>query len=180
MPSARSRQTLVALAASILVLVGLSTVARAQTVEPGSGRHVLGAASADMDAAGELTPVGEGKFKTQGRVYVGRSLGRAVADDVAVCFTGRLRSVEDWMLVSPRMAGSHDSVVSIRSERGLLVLRLRGQMEFPSASGNWEIVRGSDDCASLRGDGTYTATFATPGSSRGPDFRLTYEGEVKS
>jgi hypothetical protein len=51
-------------------------------------------------------------------------------------------------------------------------------MEYPTASGSWEIVKASGGCAGLDGDGHYTATF--PGSGDTPSFRLTFDGEARS
>ena len=108
-----------------------------------------------------MMPTGNGRFTIDDRVYVGRSLGRSVAGVSADCFTGDLRSVEEWALESPKMTGTHESVVTIRSERGVLTLRLRGQMEQFTASGTWEIVRASGGCAELDGDGKYTAQYSS-------------------
>jgi hypothetical protein len=74
------------------------------------------------------------------------------------------------------MVGTHESMVTIRSERGVLTLRLRGQMEQFSASGTWEVVRSTGGCSSLDGDGKYTATYASARS--GPDFQLTFDGQI--
>jgi hypothetical protein len=96
----------------------------------------------------------------------------------AACFTGDLRSVEEWSLESSRMVGTHESVVTIRSERGSLTLRLRGQMEQMTASGTWQVVRSSGDCASVDGDGKYTAAYNADRS--GPNLRLTFDGEAQT
>lgn len=136
---------------------------------------IFGAATGETDDPGQLTPTGHGRFAIQDRVYVGRSLGRSVEDDWAACFSGRLTSTEDWALESGRMSGSHASLVTIGSERVGITLRLRGQMERLTASGSWEIVRGSGPCADLDGEGSYTATYA----NASPQFRLTFDGQVR-
>jgi hypothetical protein len=127
---------------------------------------------------GEMLPTGNGRFTVDDRVYVGESLGRSVAGLAADCFTGSLRSVEEWSLEAPRMVGTHESEVTIRSERGTLTLRLRGQMEQFTASGTWQIVRASGGCAELSGDGKYTASYST--SRTDPNLRLTYDGETRT
>jgi hypothetical protein len=139
---------------------------------------VFGVASGDTEDEGEMLPTGNGRFTIDDRVYVGKSLGRSVADLSAACFTGDLRSVEEWSLETPRMIGTHESSVTIRSELGVLTLRLRGKMEQFSASGTWEIVRSSGGCSELDGDGTYTATYSS--SRSGPNLRLTFDGESHS
>jgi hypothetical protein len=139
---------------------------------------VFGAATGAMDAEGDMAPTGNGRFTIDDRVYSGKMLGRSVGSLAAACFTGDLRSVEEWALEAPRMVGTHESDVTIRSERGVLTLRLRGQMEQFSASGTWTIVRASGGCSPLDGDGKYTATYATSGAR--PDFRLTFDGESQS
>ncbi|MGE3269246.1 MAG: hypothetical protein AB7P40_10890 [Chloroflexota bacterium] len=131
-----------------------------------------------IDRDGEMTPTGNGRFTIDGRVYVGNSIGRSVAGVAAACFSGDLRSVEEWDLASPKMTGTHESMVTIRSERGVLTLRLRGEMEQLTASGSWTIVRGSGDCAALNGDGSYTAAYSS--SRSGPNLRLTFDGDTKS
>src|SRR5215212_8712178 len=138
---------------------------------------VFGAASGSMDDEGDMTPTGNGKFTIDDRVYVGKSLGRSVAGLAADCFTGELRSVEEWALESPRMSGTHESVVTIRSERGMLTLRLRGQMEQFTASGTWTIVRASGGCAELDGDGKYTAQYSAGRTV--PNFHLTFDGQTQ-
>jgi hypothetical protein len=75
------------------------------------------------------------------------------------------------------MVGTHESVVTIRSERGVITLRLRGQMEQFVASGTWEIVRASGGCAELDGDGKYTAQYTS--TSNGPNLRLTFDGDTQ-
>lgn len=137
---------------------------------------VFGVATGSTDDEGDMTPTGNGRFTIDDRVYVGKSLGRSVTGVAASCFTGDLRSVEEWSLESPRMTGTHESMVTIRSEHGSLTLRLRGQMEQMTASGNWQVVRSSGDCSSVDGDGKYTATY-TAGRS-GPNLRLTFDGEA--
>ena len=158
-----------------LVLVTIAAMmapissADAQTV----GESIIGAASADIHEPGALTPTGNGRFATQGRVYTGTSLGRSVEDGLAGCFTGRLTSTEEWLLESTRMTGTHQSTVRIRPERGTVTLRLVGQMEEGlAASGTWEVVRATGRCAGLEGGGRYTATY----SDRDPNLRLTFAG----
>ena len=138
---------------------------------------VFGVATGSTDAEGDMTPTGNGRFTIDDRVYVGKSIGRSVAGVAAACFTGDLRSVEEWSLESSRMTGSHESVVTIRSEHGSLTLRLRGQMEQMTASGSWQIIRSSGDCAPVDGDGRYTATYSS--SRSGPNLRLTFDGEAQ-
>lgn len=138
---------------------------------------VFGVGTGDTADEGEMLPTGNGRFSIDDRVYVGRSLGRSVAGLSADCFTGELRSVEEWSLESPKMAGTHESVVTIHSERGVLTLRLRGQMEQFTASGTWEIVRASGGCSELDGDGNYTAQYSS--SRTGPNLRLTFDGQTE-
>ena len=138
---------------------------------------VFGVATGAVEHEGEMTPTGNGRFTIDDRVYVGKSLGRSVVGVVAACFTGELRSVEEWALESPRMVGTHESTVTIRSEHGSLTLRLRGQMEQMTASGAWTIVRSSGECSPLDGDGRYTATYSS--SRSGPGLRLTFDGETQ-
>ena len=160
-----------------LALVLVATFAA--TVSPARGQVVgealIGAATAEIDEPGSLTPTGNGRFATEDRVYAGTSLGRSVDDGLAGCFTGRLMSTEEWLLESPRMAGSHASTVRIRPERGTVILRLRGQMDALRASGSWEVVRATGPCAGLEGEGRYTATF----SERDPNLRITFDGFVR-
>lgn len=137
---------------------------------------ILGVASGEMSDPGSLAPVGYGHFVIQDRVYAGRSLGRSVLDEWGACFSGTLTSTEDWALDATRMAGAHQSTVVVRSERSALTLRLQGQMEFPTASGSWYIVRATGACANLDGEGRYSTTF----SSTGLEFRLTFEGLLRT
>ena len=158
-----------------VVLVLVATLAATVTPAHGQavGESVIGAATADIQEPGSLTPTGNGRFATQDRVYVGTSLGRAVEDELANCFTGRITTIEEWLLESPRMTGSHRSTVRIRPERGTVTLRLVGLMEEElAASGSWEVVRATGRCAGLEGEGRYTATF----SDRDPQLRLTFAG----
>ena len=143
-----------------------------------SADPVFGVGTGTTAEEGEMMPTGNGRFTIDDRVYVGKSLGRSVAGLSADCFTGDLRSVEEWALESPRMAGTHESMVTIRSERGSLTLRLRGEMEQFTASGTWEIVRASGGCAELDGDGKYTAQYSS--SRNGPNLRLTFDGETQA
>ena len=76
------------------------------------------------------------------------------------------------------MNGTHESVVTIRSERGVVTLRLRGQMQQFTASGTWQIVRASGGCADLVGDGKYTAQYSS--SRSGPNLRLTFDGDPQA
>jgi hypothetical protein len=138
---------------------------------------VFGAATGSIDDEGDMTPTGNGKFTIDDRVYVGKSLGRSVDGLAAACFTGELRSVEEWALESSRMAGVHESAVTIRSERGALTLRLRGQMEQLTASGTWQIVRSSGGCSELDGQGKYTASYSS--SRSGPNLHLTFDGQTE-
>jgi hypothetical protein len=138
---------------------------------------VIGVASGDTEDPGAMTPTGDGRFTIDDRIYVGRSLARSVSEEAATCLTGPLRSVEDWALQSPRLTGSHRSTVTIRSDLGTVTLELRGQMEFPSASGAWEVARSTGGCTDLQGDGHYTATF--PASGDASTFRLTFDGQAR-
>jgi hypothetical protein len=157
--------------AVLMVLLTLPwRTAGAAALEP-----VFATATGEIDAPGTLTPIGDGRFATQDRIYAGRMIGRSVVDDWSGCFSGTFSSSEEWALEAPKMAGSHLSSLTIRSERGSVTLQLRGQMEFPSASGGWEIVRATGNCAGLAGDGRYTATF----SSVSPEFRLTLDGQLR-
>jgi len=139
---------------------------------------VFGVATGSMEDEGDMTPTGNGKFTIDDRIYAGKSIGKSVDGDSAACFTGDLRSVEEWHLESPKMVGTHESVVTIKSDRGALTLRLRGQMEQMSASGSWEIVKSTGSCSELDGDGKYTATYSS--SRSGTDFRLTFDGQISS
>ncbi len=165
------RSLLGSLALALVLAISPSSAAAAAPAEP-----VLGAASGDLDEPGSLTPLGNGRFEIQDRVYAGRSLVRSVADEFAACLSGPLTSSEDWALEAPRMVGRHLSTVTVRGERSVVTLRLRGVMEYPTASGSWEIVSATGRCAGLVGDGRYTATY----SDTNPDFRLTFEGVVRS
>ncbi len=161
-----------------LILAVAATIATAAPPAHGqvAGESIIGAASADIREPGSLTPVGNGRFATQGRVYAGTSLGRSVEDGLADCFTGRLTTTEEWLLESARMTGTHGSTVRIRPERGTITLRLVGAMDEPlAASGTWEVVRATGPCAGLEGEGRYTVTF----SERDPNLRLTFDGLVR-
>jgi hypothetical protein len=162
----------IVLLAALTVWPSTGSAAPLATSDP-----VFGAASGSMDDEGDMTPTGNGKFTIDDRVYVGKSLGRSVDGLAAACFTGDLRSVEEWALESPRMIGTHESAVTIRSDRGVLTLRLRGQMEQLTASGTWEIVRSSGGCSELDGEGKYTASYSS--SRSGPNLRLTFDGQTE-
>jgi hypothetical protein len=60
----------------------------------------------------------------------------------------------------------------------MVTLRLRGRMEFPFASGTWTVMRATDGCADLQGEGSYTATY--PDSGGGSAFSLTFDGQARS
>ena len=162
--------------ALMLALIVPAHVGRAAPLA--SADPVFGVGTGTTAEEGEMMPTGNGRFTIDDRVYVGRSLGRSVAGLSADCFTGDLRSVEEWALESPRMSGTHESIVTIRSERGTVTLRLRGTMEQFTASGNWQIVRTSGGCAELAGDGKYTAQFSS--SRTGPNLRLTFDGVTQA
>lgn len=162
----------VALAWALLLGLGPAHVALA-TAPAGI---VLGVATGETDEPGSLTPVGHGRFSIQDRVYTGRSVARSVVDEWAACFTGQMTSTEDWALEASKLTGTHQSTVTIRSERAVITLRLRGHMEFPTASGAWELARATGTCADVQGEGRYTGSF----SSSSPEFRLTFEGELRS
>ena len=159
-----------------LALALLTVAATGVTVSPAHGQvvgeSIIGAATAEIQEPGSLTPTGSGRFATQGRIYAGTSLGRSVEDRVASCFTGRLTSTEEWMLESTKMTGTHQSTIQIRPERGTVTLRLVGEMDDLAASGRWEVVRATGRCDGLEGEGRYTATF----SDREPNLRLTFAG----
>jgi len=170
------------LAIGLAILLALTLPAPGDDVAdalPADVAHepIIGVASGSAEDPGAMTPTGNGRFTIDDRIYTGQSLARSVSDDAAACLTGQLRSVEDWALQSPRMTGQHRSDVTIRSERGTVVLQLRGQMEFPSASGSWTVARATGGCAGLEGDGHYTATFP---SGDAATFRLTFDGETRS
>ena len=92
---------LVLLLSAIVALPGIGLAAPVASSDP-----VFGVASGTTDDDGEMTPTGNGKFTIDDRVYVGKSIGRSVADLAASCFTGDLRAVEEWALESPKMATS--------------------------------------------------------------------------
>ena len=163
----------------VAVLVPIPQLAPEVLAAPATvSEPVFGVATGSTDDEGEMTPTGNGRFTIDDRVYVGKSLGRSVAGVAAACFTGDLRAVEEWSLESPRMVGSHESMVTIRSERGSLTLRLRGQMEQMTASGSWQVVRSGGECASVDGDGKYTATYTS--GKAGPNLRLTFDGDAQT
>ena len=157
---------------AVLVPANAGLAAPLAAVDP-----VFGVGTGSTAEEGEMMPTGNGRFTIDDRVYVGRSLGRSVAGLTADCFTGELRSVEEWSLESPKMTGTHESVVTIRSDGGVLTLRLRGQMEQFTASGTWQIVRATGGCAELNGDGKYTAQYSSV--RNGPTFRLTFDGQMQ-
>lgn len=152
-------------------------IAEAVAADAPLQEQVFGVASGDAEDAGALTPTGNGRFTIDDRIYAGRSFARSVSDEAAACLTGQFRAVEDWALQSPRMVGTHRSDVTIRSERGTVTLQLRGQMEYPSASGSWEVTRASGRCSGLEGEGSYTATFPATGDTAA--FRLTFDGQAR-
>ena len=164
---------LVLAALLLLPSAPLALAAPARAPEP-----VFGVATGSIDDEGEMTPTGNGRFAIEDRVYAGKSLGRSVGGRAEACFTGEMRSVEAWSLESPRMVGVHQSTVTIRSERGTVTLRLRGQMEQLTASGTWEIVRSGGACADLDGEGKYTAAYSSERS--GPHLRLTFDGDTQA
>jgi hypothetical protein len=162
-----------ALMLAVLVPTNVGSAAPLAASDP-----VFGVGTGSTVDEGEMMPTGNGRFTIDDRVYAGRSLGRSVAGVSAECFTGDLRSVEEWSLETPRMIGTHEGVVTIRSDRGALTLRLRGQMEQFTASGTWEIVRATGACAALDGDGKYTATYSS--SRSGPNLHLTFDGVTQA
>ena len=164
---------LVLLLSAILSQPGATLAAPLASSDP-----VFGVATGTTDDDGDMIPTGNGKFTIDDRVYVGKSLGRSVAGLAETCFTGDLRSVEEWSLESPKMAGTHESTVTIRSDDGALTLRLRGPMEQFTASGTWDIVKSSGGCSELDGEGKDTATYSSAKS--GPNFRLTFDGLAES
>ena len=166
------RALLGSVALATLLLAGPAQVAAAAATLP---EPLFGAASGEIDEPGSLTPLGYGRFGIQGRVYTGRSIGRSVRDGLAACFTGSVAASEEWALQAPSMSGAHRSSVTIRGERWLVALQLRGDMEALTASGTWEIIRATGPCATLEGAGRYTATF----SHLSPEYRLTFDGLVR-
>lgn len=162
-----------ALVASIVLvlLLGATSTGRASAAVT---EDIFGAASGDIDEPGSLSPIGNGRFAILDRVYTGRGVSRSVLQSAETCFTGQLTTSEDWALQAPKMSGTHRSTVTIRAERGLVVLQLQGDMEFPHASGSWELVRAGGLCAAFEGSGRYSATF----SQHSPGFRLTFDGQV--
>jgi hypothetical protein len=164
----------------LAVMVRPAEVEVAEAVPIAAAPHepVIGVASGDAEDPGAMTPTGNGRFTIDDRVYSGRSLVRSVSDEAARCLTGQFRSVEDWVLESPRMTGTHRSAVTIRSDVGTVTLQLRGRMEFPSASGDWQVTRATGGCADLQGEGTYTVTY--PGSGDASTFRLTFDGVAQT
>ena len=159
-------------ALAMLVVAASTPVPAAAVTLP---EPLFGAASGEIDEPGSLTPLGNGRFGIQDRVYTGRSIGRSVRDRVAACFTGSLASSEEWALQASSMRGAHRSMLTIRGERWLMVLQLRGDMERLTASGTWEVVRSTGPCATLDGAGRYTATF----SHLSPEYHLTFDGQVR-
>jgi hypothetical protein len=160
-----------ALLAFVAALATAGGPALAQT----AGEPVFGAASGVTDEPGSLLPTGNGRFAIQDREYEGTSLGRSPDDALAACFTGRWTSTEEWSIESATMTGAHRSTVRIRLQRGTVTLRLIGTVEYPTASGNWEVVRATGSCDGLEAEGRYTATF----SDREPNFRLTFDGRAR-
>jgi hypothetical protein len=160
------------LLSAMLVWPSASLAAPVSSSDP-----VFGTATGSTEDDGDMTPTGNGKFTIDDRIYSGKIIGRSVDDDTASCFTGELRSQEEWHLESPKMVGTHESMVTIRSDGGALTLRLRGTMEQMTASGNWEIVKSTGNCSELDGTGKYTATYT---SKNGPDFRLTFDGQISA
>jgi hypothetical protein len=172
------------LAIALMALLGLglaapgARVADALPLLASPREPVIGVAVGDAEDPGTLTPTGNGAFAIDDRSFVGRILTRSVSDGVAACLTGQFRTDEDWSLEAPRLSGSHESALTIRSDHGNVVLRLRGRMEFPTASGSWTVVRSSGGCADLEGEGSYTATFPT--SSESSRFHLTFDGQART
>lgn len=163
----------------MLLLVALLPMPALTLAAPlGAPDAVFGAATGSTEDEGEMIPTGNGRFTVDDRIYAGKIIGRSVAGLAAACFTGDLRSVEEWSLETPKMVGTHESAVTIRSERGVLTLRLRGQMDQFTASGTWEIVRASGGCGQLGGNGKYTASYSSV--KTGPTFRLTFDGETET
>ena len=161
-----------ALILTLAVPPGIGWTAPSEAADP-----VFGVGTGTTADEGEMMPTGNGRFTIDDRIYVGTTLGRSVASTTAECFTGDLRSVEDWALETPRMIGTHESTVTIRSAHGALSLRLRGQMDQFTASGAWEIVRATGGCSDLDGNGRYTAQYSSARS--GPNLRLTFDGDTR-
>jgi len=169
--------TMLAFLALSLLPSGLD-IADAEPLSATPSEPVFGAASGSVDDQGTMTPTGNGHFSIDDRAYAGKSLAKSVSDDAASCLTGQFRTDETWSLESPKMNGNHRSTIVIRSDQGSVTLRLRGQMEFPTASGTWQITRATGNCSDLEGEGTYSATF--PNNGEDSPFRLAFEGQVHS
>ena len=162
-----------------LVLGCAVLLALSMTATPGFAATdpVFGVGTGSIVEDGEMLPTGNGRFTIDDRVYAGTSIGRSVATTTADCFTGELRSVEEWALESAvRMTGTHESAVTIRSSRGVVSLRLRGQMDQFTASGTWDVVRATGGCSEIDGSGRYTAQYSS--SRSGPNLKLTFDGEA--
>jgi hypothetical protein len=171
------KQRCLALGLLLLVCAIVARPEASYAAPAASSDPVFGSATGTTDDDGDMTPTGNGKFTIDDRVYVGKSIGRSVAGLAANCFTGDLRSVEEWSLESAKMAGTHESMVTIKSDHGALTLRLRGQMEQFTASGKWQIVKSSGGCSELDGEGDYTATYSSAKS--GPNLKLTFDGQTE-
>jgi hypothetical protein len=155
-----------------LLTLGMPATTAVAATDP-----VFGVGTGNIAEEGEMLPTGNGRFTIDDRVYTGTSIGRSVASTTAECFTGDLRSVEEWALESAaRMAGTHESAVTIRSSQGIVSLRLRGQMDHFTASGTWDVVRATGGCSEIDGGGRYTAQYSS--SRSGPDLKLTFDGEA--
>ena len=168
------KRSCLSLAFSLLLAPATAGLAAPSALED----PVFGSATGTTVEDGDMMPTGNGRFTIDDRVYAGTSIGRSVATVAAECFTGELRSVEEWALESPRMSGTHESAVTIRSTRGVLSLRLRGQMDQFTASGTWDVVRATGGCSELDGTGRYTAQYASARS--GTTLKLTFDGEARS
>lgn len=164
------RRTL-ALACAALLTFGMPATTGYAATDP-----VFGVGTGTIVEEGEMLPTGNGRFTIDDRVYAGTTIGRSVASTTADCFTGDLRAVEEWALESSRMSGTHESAVTIRSSRGVVSLRLRGQMEQFTASGTWDVVRATGGCSEIDGSGRYTAHYTS--SRSGPNLKLTFDGEA--
>jgi hypothetical protein len=177
-PSRRGGRVLTRLVRRSLALgfAALLAVAAPVTTSFAASDPVFGVGTGAIAEEGEMLPTGNGRFTIDDRVYSGTTIGRSVASVTADCFTGELRSVEEWALESPRMAGTHESAVTIRSSRGVVSLRLRGQMDQFTASGTWDVVRATGGCSELDGNGRYTAQYSSTRS--GPNLKLTFDGEA--
>ena len=104
-------------------------VAEALPIAAAPHEPIIGVASGDA-GPGAMTPTGNGRFTIDDRISR-QEPGAVGVGRRSQIFTGQFRSVEDWVLESPRMIGSHRSAVTIRSDLGTVTLQLRGRRSSP-------------------------------------------------